>query len=1522
MNHSLKSTIVSATCETDGYTVYKCVHCDYEQKTDVVKALGHAVVRTAVDPTCETDGYTVKTCSRCEKDLGREAGEGRLGHDMVNGVCSRCGDGCEHDYAFVEKVDPTCVDKGYDYYRCSKCGVSENRNEVAANGHNYGADLCCVDCGKASPEKNSYYINLVSSASKAMKYGVKFTNFSLSVKNVESIYRLDDDTTPVWTSVSDNGSFIQGANVMEIYFFIAEDGEIGGYGVVEFDMIQDGESYGGTCVIVVKDGYIYLVMDADDTDSQYGPEDMIARLSFECMFGGGGFDYDALKSVLVWMSADLASITDKILETNSTLVANVAGYFVNALFDKEETEDGISYTLDLGNLKKVVELITDETKKTDGFYDAIMGEGSFDRTVDLVEFLIDMTAPQAIKTLRKYGVDIDMICSAIDSFGRIIGQNVNASASVEQMLAQLGDVTIGELICAAFGEEAGLTVDGIKAYVDDFATMLRTYGIGEMIIQSISSPDAQITLQELSGQLKAAIDQLSEANPAAISFKTDVDGNLLEVVVALSESSFNVGGSSHGDYWEEEGGVRPITKYESATTVTVSGMLTATFGEDKDLSAYDETIDRIDSLAPRFGIEQAVVIENSERSESPDANGVVCFESSSVATLYTDANGNVSKIERTYVYLNRGIRMSNGTYVVYEEYKEESTRTYNMIDGAYFLNADVCGDWKSYGLFAMREEKSVVTLTTLRYRRTANGTYVLDSSSVESTERRGGISYSTTTSVWTNGSSVSTSSPHVWESVNKNEVCGGYRIDKCAKCEKVQTYAIDHVGSTHSECELLLNGSEYSCLDGVLVKEVCDECDQVVYEYVSRDHRYGSDCETTYEAIDGNCENGVIATRVCPTCSKVIGSYYNGSGHWASNVAHAYDLAEYGSKCGGYLVVSTCPCGQITECRIDEYYGDDKIGYVCEFDRSEIDSWVDDANLIEDMNQDQVDGWNHLGYNSFQMFTCSVTESHETGEPCGFKIRYANYWSKDPDACVAKRYAVYQLGYTETMNDDGSITSSYACEVKVVVEERVWHDYKELTEEEREEGYALLCSDCGSYEKYSTINYSDGSYKTTTERYNAVDTSKARTYTFSALYENGEMVKYIETTEYYDGTSRVETATYRYDSDGNEVYYRREVVDRDGSTSWYEDETTLSEYTDAITFGKPVTVVVEIRTTSDSDGRYETKEFGYVWIDQLFDLDSNDCCHNDCYYSEVRVDEMGIEHIELYYWEYSSERYYPVYEESNGVRVQYVYGEGFCLYDEVVTVNGEILEGADYLVEYLWRKEFIENWGWSEDKYRKRVEEYMQEYGDCWMQEFAGDFDLPLEAEEKNSYTTYHHYVYDATRSTYATCTQDGVKVYVCACCGDVLERARGANGHSWQYSGGDKYTCWGCGLENVNGADGAVIFEDLTGDDEENFVIGFYDKSEEGFSAYVSFILVSTSEDENNEIILSDFNCVIDEDGRRVILLSKADLDRKAVELGLEAGTFDVRLTFVPNMSGDDLDYSITLTNSSISNGNEDFVA
>jgi len=87
-----KVTVV-VNCAEQGYTETQCIRCDETLITDFTDPVPHNVVMIPLkDPTCTEQGVIKigTMCSRCETVFVQPEFTPALGHDFVNGVCSRC----------------------------------------------------------------------------------------------------------------------------------------------------------------------------------------------------------------------------------------------------------------------------------------------------------------------------------------------------------------------------------------------------------------------------------------------------------------------------------------------------------------------------------------------------------------------------------------------------------------------------------------------------------------------------------------------------------------------------------------------------------------------------------------------------------------------------------------------------------------------------------------------------------------------------------------------------------------------------------------------------------------------------------------------------------------------------------------------------------------------------------------------------------------------------------------------------------------------------------------------------------------------------------------------------------------------------------------------------------------------------------------------------------------------------------------------------------------------------------------
>ena len=94
LSHSYESVETNPTCTEKGYTTHTCNDCGDSYVDTYIDALGHSFREYVPDnnATCTADGTKTAKCERCdETDTIRHA-ETAMGHEFVDGTCSRCGE--------------------------------------------------------------------------------------------------------------------------------------------------------------------------------------------------------------------------------------------------------------------------------------------------------------------------------------------------------------------------------------------------------------------------------------------------------------------------------------------------------------------------------------------------------------------------------------------------------------------------------------------------------------------------------------------------------------------------------------------------------------------------------------------------------------------------------------------------------------------------------------------------------------------------------------------------------------------------------------------------------------------------------------------------------------------------------------------------------------------------------------------------------------------------------------------------------------------------------------------------------------------------------------------------------------------------------------------------------------------------------------------------------------------------------------------------------------------------------------
>lgn len=124
LGHKYETAVISPTCSKQGYTVHKCTSCSSTYNDNYTNATGHKYVEQVIkEPTCTVDGTQTSICTVCNcQDTSKDLAIPALGHDFsIVGTV----------------VEPSCIEKGFTAYQCSRCSNHKKDNETEALEHNY-----------------------------------------------------------------------------------------------------------------------------------------------------------------------------------------------------------------------------------------------------------------------------------------------------------------------------------------------------------------------------------------------------------------------------------------------------------------------------------------------------------------------------------------------------------------------------------------------------------------------------------------------------------------------------------------------------------------------------------------------------------------------------------------------------------------------------------------------------------------------------------------------------------------------------------------------------------------------------------------------------------------------------------------------------------------------------------------------------------------------------------------------------------------------------------------------------------------------------------------------------------------------------------------------------------------------------------------------------------------------------------------------------------------------------------------
>ena len=358
-------------------------------------------------------------------------------------------------------------------------------------------------------------------------------------------------------------------------------------------------------------------------------------------------------------------------------------------------------------------------------------------------------------------------------------------------------------------------------------------------------------------------------------------------------------------------------------------------------------------------------------------------------------------------------------------------------------------------------------------------------------------------------------------------------VRTCSKCGLRYTTS-DYTERDSESCSLITYYTVVLNIGDTLIAETN-------YTTTKEDHNY----EITGTLVNGagsSCVDGVIITQKCKDCGYETSSTSNTHKTYEKEII---DLSAYGSVCGGYAILTGCACGDRNSLSISNS--------LCDLDDRRCDLWIENAITG---GQYQINGSYSFPYTA-TLYTCAVTDPADAA--CAYKIRYARYWVKDANSCIAYRYETWQFGYNEQTD-----TCQYSLTFKYSSSSQTYHNYIDSSTDNH---MKYDCPDCGSY--YYENQYYDNNHNLT--KYER----------FVSNTVNDRYPKYSERIE-------------EYVSDASGGYYTARIYEKeisyDGDEYWFEEIRSEEDYT--ASFGDSGLRVITAHT--DSNGLHYTEETAYV----------------------------------------------------------------------------------------------------------------------------------------------------------------------------------------------------------------------------------------------------------------------------------------------------------------------------------------
>ncbi len=1203
ISHAYATVVTKATCTENGYTTYTCTLCGDSYVGNHTDATGHSW--NVEEPTCGVG----QICTVCN-----EAGQPATGkHDMVNGQCTVCNYGCNHDYVLIEKVEANCQSGGYSTYKCSLCEKEETKDYTKPSGHIYDNGFQpCKYCGENNPALAESVEKLFASLA-SNSYTIKLENL-----HITAVTDYEDPAKDDVVQMEIEG------DIIEAYITI-EDDLIKIYAITEFHGVEDGYSGSQTSEVYGDGEYMYVKLREGD---RYDYE----RISYNEMFADMGMDFGDQTITASTPGEMLSGMLNQILgedlianwqaawESNEDLFYTVIGNTFNALFNGETVDGETTFTFNLEAVKKLNENLYNKTIVE--LFAEYFGETSYEDVRSFVLGLENKTLGNVIDTVfmvaEDHDIPADLIYTTINTIAlaatgeegfdikTILNDEDMRSMTVSQiveMLTQMGGGEEGqpnpdtekEEILPTEKEEGNLSADGTimtattdaeltegegteeafdyAAFVNELFDMLENINVYDMVTQNNGA------------MLYEMINTFVDTEAISLTVSVNANGEFSGFAFGFKDYSLVVGGGSVGENRPSEDG-------------SIDGVIGGVNGE----VSKDEIIGSVDG---DIIVDSNGALDTEEKEEEiKDYYGTTSYL-------------NIVTINGSYILLPNGT-IPESAATIKAEYEAKMAAFIDVIkaqcelsETKQYLVQKYSGS-SEYSIFTLNEDGTLSWVAYDSYYSDATGERVVVGFATIEDFSKASVSFGADCENSFSASYYAWSEFEVYSEEGKTYYyhlsCSMYLyVNPDLAANQVRTESFHNFKEYTPDVipdGVATSPDEVGCEEYWVYYSKCENCGEVRTEKRWKSH----ETERRFELVDGaeSCEEGVRITYYCIHCGYEEHSYVN---YWHENVEHEIVFDTPHGKLT--TIYNSCPCGEIAS-----------------FDFMNYD--YEDGCLINNALDKQPiynEEGNEIGVKL--IYNCAITSEDGVEADCPFYMEQYDYHVgiATGNPCEYDRRIEYKFFNGEEQVGETITIHSYYMEHKVVSNNvTTWYDEAETQIESNTNSNVCENEGC-NYGSVAVWRYDE----------------EGRTVYYSETRnEDGYTYEYVEEYAYHENGNRSYEKIYRNENSdtSEEIRYYNEMgqlVSESGFSQnslkdYYYEYSTRYEYDE-----NGNQIFSETNSIDNGINRYSTRECRY------------DERNRRIYEKYTESDDNGYDYWYSYTTKYITEcEYERVYDNSYG----------------------------------------------------------------------------------------------------------------------------------------------------------------------------------------------------------------------------------------------------------------------------------